>query len=141
MLYFLADRWQHQFAEDSDVGRARECMLAVVAASTRGGPNHGASVNAATLLNWMCEPMVGQAWQGVHLSGADLTRAILCRTSLAGARLAGCRLEKAVLRDVDLRGTDMVDVEFGEVAPLLGHGAGVVYVAMDKWPPCSCQRQ
>ena len=100
VLHLLADHWHHTFAEVSDVGRARECLFAVVAASARGtGIEGGASANAVTILNWMGEPMLRQPWSGVVLTGADLTRAVLCGTALVGATLTGCRLEKAVLTD------------------------------------------
>jgi WD40 repeat protein len=133
VLYFLADHWHHVFIEDSDVGRARQTLFEVVKASALGGPGvveDGAAANAATILNWMREPMVRCPWDGVDVSGADLTRAILCGTSLAGARLVGCRLEKANLRDVTLRGADLTDVDFGERAPLNGHSEPVTSVAM-----------
>jgi hypothetical protein len=131
VLYLLADHWHHVFSGDSDVSRARECLFAVVAASARGvGIEGGASPNAATILNWMGEPMLKQPWFGVVLDGADLTRAVLCGTSLVDATLTRCRLEKAVLTDVDMAGADLSHVEFGEHAPLVGHSDGVTSVAM-----------
>ena len=120
-LRFLVDSWHKPGAGSpgSRVDRVRKCLFALVAASARGtGVDGGASANAATILNWMGEPMVRQAWDGVVLEGADLTRAVLCGTSLKGASLADCRLDKAVLRDVDLREADLTGIEFGERAPL-----------------------
>jgi WD40 repeat protein len=122
VLYFLADRWHHVFAEDSDVGRARECLFAVVAGSAAGvHVEHGASANAATILNWMGEPMLRRSWDRVVLEGADLTRAVLCGSSMVGAKLRGCRLHQSILSDVNLRQADMSAVEFGERAPLTMH--------------------
>ncbi len=119
VLYFLADHWHHEFADDSDVGRARECLFAVVAGSASGvGVEHGAAANAATILNWMGEPMLRQPWDGVVLEGADLTRAVLCGTSLKVARLSGCRVEKALLSHVTLEGADLTSVQLGENAPI-----------------------
>jgi hypothetical protein len=139
VLYFLADRWHHEFSEDSDVGRARQCLLEVVRASASGGFQYWfwggiPAANAATILNWMSEPMVRQPWDGVHIPGADLTRAVLCGTSLRGACLAGCRLEKTILRNVDLRQADLSCVEFGERPPLTGHSEAVASVAMCMSP-------
>ena len=140
----MADHWHVAMDEGSEVTLSRKCLFHVVGASASGpgsGPSArvpgsgegvvtnrgldtgvfvdgGASANAATILNWMGEPMVRQAWDGVVLEGADLTRAVLCGTSLKGASLADCRLDKAVLRDVDLREADLTGIEFGERAPL-----------------------
>jgi WD40 repeat protein len=136
VLYFLADRWHHVFTDDSDAGRAREALLAAV--RTSSAPDvciaHGASANAATVLNWMGEPMLRCAWDGVDLSGADLTHAVLCGTSLVGGKLAGCRLQQTVLTDVNMSGADLTGVEFGERVPLLGHTSGVTSVALGLDP-------
>jgi WD40 repeat protein len=137
VLQFLADVWQaaYEGAGGGPMTRARETLLAVVAASAdRSRPDSGAAANAATVLNWVGEPLVRSQWAGVVLDGADLSRAVLCGSVLAGASLRGCRLEKAVLTDVDATGTDFSRVEFGERAPLAGHGGEVTSVAMCVGP-------
>ena len=132
VLYFLADVWQHEFSDSSDVARARQCLFEVVVASAKGvGVEHGASATAAIILNWMGGGlMMRQAWNGVVLEGVDLTRAVLCGSSLVGAKLGGCRLEKCVLADVSLRDADLSRVEFGERAPLRGHTWHATSVAL-----------
>jgi WD40 repeat protein len=138
-LYFLADRWQHDFSDTSDVARARQCLFEVVAGSARGaGVEHGSTANAATILNWMGEPMLQCAWDGVVLEGADLTRAVLCGSSLVGAKLAGCRLEKTVLTGVDLSHADLSGIELGERAPMVGHSKRVTSVALGVDPSTGC---
>jgi hypothetical protein len=136
VLYLLADHWQHVFGPNvTAVDRARETLFAVVAASARGvGVAGGAAANAATVLNWMGEPMLRQAWDGVVLEGADLTRAVLCGTSLAGARLGGARLENAVLRDVDMSRANVTGVVLGPYLLGLDHPAGVTSVAFGTSP-------
>jgi hypothetical protein len=115
VLYFLADKWQHTFQDNSDIERARECLFEVVRASATGaGVEHGAAANAATILNWMGEPMLRQRWDGVVLDGADLKRVVLCGTSLVGARMVGCRLISANLASVNLSEANLTDADFGE---------------------------
>ncbi len=134
-LYLLADHWHHNVSEDSEVTRARECLLEVIRTSRDGGFPYWfwggvPSSNAATLLNWMGEPMLRQSWDGVVLEGADLTHAVMCGTSLSGAHMRGCRLEAALLVDVNLRCADLSMVEFGERVPLIGHTDNVCSVAV-----------
>jgi WD40 repeat protein len=140
VLQFLAEGWRaaHRGAPIGTLARARESLLAVVACSRAGEGGwfwgsavaDGAAANAATVLNWVAEPLVRLDWRGVVLDGADLTRAVLCGSALAGASLRGCRLEKAVLTDVDVRGADLTGVEFGEHARLVGHSDEVTCVAL-----------
>jgi hypothetical protein len=134
VLRLLADHWHVSLEESPEIVLSRESLFEVVAASAVSAPpttpadavsgeedapvDGGAGANAATVLNWMGEPMIRQAWDGVVLEGADLTRAVLVGTSLMGASLAGVRLEKAVLRGVDFTDADLTGVEFGERAPL-----------------------
>jgi hypothetical protein len=134
VLQFVADVWQHTFGGgDSAVALAREALFAIVAASTQStdASTCAAAANAATLLNWVGEPMVRQLWDGVALEGADLTRAILCGTSLRHARLSGCCLERALLTDVDLTGAG--------VSACLPHAPGCVCCAFCV-PSLWCRR-
>jgi hypothetical protein len=160
VLLLLGDHWRRGLEEDvhSDVCRARECLLAVVAASASGSSSSssagvpgamapipgggsasaaselGWAANAATILNWMGEPLVRQPWAGVALQGTDLSQAVLCGTVLADAHLGGSSLARALLSNVDLRGARLPDVEFGERVPLLGHGRLVAGVALGVAP-------
>ncbi len=100
-MNFLADRWVGTYPEPTDVHRAKECLFAVIKASAAPActvAGKRAAANAATVLNWMGEPMIRQQWDGVYLNGADLTRAVLIGTTLRGASLKKCRLERAQVR-------------------------------------------
>jgi WD40 repeat protein len=123
VLLFLVDHWRHVYVDDSDVGRARECLFHVISGSRAVALSEGsgAAANAATILNWMGEPMVHQAWDGVDLAGADLTRAVLCGTSMKGANLAGCRLVRAALQGVCLDKANLAGADFG-APPLISVG-------------------
>jgi WD40 repeat protein len=144
VLRFLADAWQdasQDSAQGATVSRVRETLLKLVADSARppgaagldgaAGPGPGgAAANAATILNWMGDQLCNLRWDRVVLDGADLTWAVLRGTRLAGASLRGCLLGNAILADVDLDGADLRDVNFGDCAPLLGHGGEVTSVTL-----------
>lgn len=142
VLRLLADHWHAGLQQGIEVRLARDCLFGVVTdSSVVDAPDSGAlvsgtgvrmlasedgspSANAATVLNWMGEPMIRKTWDGVVLHGADLTRAVLIGTSLRGANLRGVRLEKAVLRKVDLTGANLSEADLGERAPLDISAAG-----------------
>jgi WD40 repeat protein len=135
VLYFLTDYWQTCDVRDPGFLRVRECLIAVVQSSrlltpesTAARDSCGFAANAATILNWVGEPMCGLSWEGTVLVGADLTRAVLCSTSLVGATVHECRFEQSVLCEADMTGAALTGSTFGFVAPLACNGA-VVAVA------------
>jgi WD40 repeat protein len=121
VLKFLGEYWNDP--SSTDRSRVRQCLLEVVAMSAPGGSAHcrtgGAGANAATILNWVREPLCERAWDGVVLDGADLSGAFLSGTSLRGASLRDCLLERACLERVNLRDADVTGMDIGERAPLL----------------------
>jgi WD40 repeat protein len=115
VLVFLAD-WRHTsyLGSTSSALRVRETLLHLVAssASASSASLDSVSSNAASVLNWMGEPMDHLQWQGVMLEGADLSRASLINTSLVGAGLSGSRLDNALLLGTDLREAELENVTF-----------------------------
>ncbi len=118
VLQFLADHWPQGSGGSS--ARLRESLLGVVQRSvgTEPGSDSGAAANAATVLNWVGEPLSSLTWDSVVLDGADLSRANLAGTTARGASLRGCRLEHACLEGADVTDADMTGVDFGERAPV-----------------------
>jgi WD40 repeat protein len=125
VLYFLSDVWHSSRSRDPIILRARECLLEMISttASEADPSIRGPAANAATLLNWVGEPMCKVNWAGVKLLSADLTRAVLCGATLDGALLNGCRLDQSVLTSVSTNNTDLSEARFGHRPPLLTGGA------------------
>jgi hypothetical protein len=127
VLHFLAQLWHSSsYAREDARSAVRKSLLDTVAASascSAPGSFDGAvqpqqledaASNAATILAWLGEPMVGQDWANVRLRQADMTRAILCGTSFVGAQLVSCDLRRALLRGVKMTNATLLGSTFSD---------------------------